>query len=443
MIEKEDRRYAELALESALKEGATDARVTLSKSQTDIVSTLDGEIDSVSECLDRSISISVFAFGRFGTFSTDKLEEDAVKAFVKRAVQAVSGLAPDPFRRLPERAATERNAVSGRELGLYDEDYPDSTPERRRKKALEASITPRKGEGWELISEEGEYCETLEDELILDSQGLECRHTETSFEYSVEMTVLGADGGRYTGFWWEAASDRKSLDTAACGETALRRAVAAMNPQNAGSGKYTMVVENDCASKLLSPILHALSGYAIQQSDSFLVGSLGRQMFSEALTIDERGRESGPGARLFDSEGVATPSDPIIEGGVVRKYFINTYMSGKMEMSPTYEGAMRPALRPWPEKGLDRDAIIAACGDGILVTGFNGGNHTASTGNFSYGVEGFRIKDGRIAGPIDGMLITGNFLTLWKNLIYVGSDPRECLAKLVPTLAFKDVDFAG
>jgi len=83
------------------------------------------------------------------------------------------------------------------------------------------------------------------------------------------------------------------------------------------------------------------------------------------------------------------------------------------------------------------------CGDGILVTDFNGGNSNPVTGDFSYGIEGFLFKDGKISRPVSGMLVTGNFLNLWKGLIAAGDDARACMSKLIPTLAFADVDFSG
>lgn len=42
------------------------------------------------------------------------------------------------------------------------------------------------------------------------------------------------------------------------------------------------------------------------------------------------------------------------------------------------------------------------------MTGFNGGNCNATTGDFSYGVEGFRIRNGKVAEPVGEMLVTGN-----------------------------------
>jgi len=45
--------------------------------------------------------------------------------------------------------------------------------------------------------------------------------------------------------------------------------------------------------------------------------------------------------------------------------------------------------------------------------------------------------------PVSGMLMTGNFLTLWAHLLAAGDDARPCQTKLIPTLAFGEVDFSG
>ena len=205
-----------------------------------------------------------------------------------------------------------------------------------------------------------------------------------------------------------------------------------------------MVVSPDSAFKLVTPLLNALGGYSLQQNSSFLQDSLGKKMFSEGLSIiDDCWRKGERGSRLFDSEGVASSQDEIISGGVVKKYFLNTYTAAKMGMPPTIEEATRPRVMPYPEPGLDRYEIMRKTGSGIYVTGFNGGNCNPATGDFSYGIEGFRFVDGKLAEPVSGMLVTGNFLELWQKLLYAGDDPRQSMAKLIPTLAFADVDFNG
>ena len=251
----------------------------------------------------------------------------------------------------------------------------------------------------------------------MDTNGVCCRHSETSFDYGVEITVE-SDGEKFSGSWWDAASRLAELDAAACGREALARAVGQIGSEPAPSGRYTAVIDAEMASRIVSPVLRALSGYSIQQHNSFLMDSLGQQVFPEGLTILDVPRIPGQTcSKYFDSEGVATVEAPVIERGVVKQYFINTYMSHKMQMAPTVEDATRPKVLPWPVAGLDRDAILRRCGSGILVTDFNGGNSNPVTGDFSYGIEGYLFEDGRIVRPVSGMLMTGNFLTLWARLL--------------------------
>ncbi len=210
-----------------------------------------------------------------------------------------------------------------------------------------------------------------------------------------------------------------------------------------------MVVENEVASKLLNPILNALNGSALQQQNSFLVNSLGKKIFSEGFTLMDMPREAGAnGARMFDSEGVATANAPVIENGVVARYFINTYMSGKMGMEPTIEDITRAVIVPYCKGGQVPEAfcakdMIKMLGSGIFVSGFNGGNSNAATGDFSYGIEGYAFSRGKITHPVRGMVITGNFLELWNNLYAAGCDARRCMTKLIPSLAFENVDFSA
>ena len=87
--------------------------------------------------------------------------------------------------------------------------------------------------------------------------------------------------------------------------------------------------------------------------------------------------------------------------------------------------------------------MIANLPKGILVTGFNGGNSNHNTGDFSFGVEGFLIENGKLAKPISEMNITGNLLTLWENLLEIGNDVRLNSSWRMPSILFDDVSFSG
>ena len=296
---------------------------------------------------------------------------------------------------------------------------------------------------YQIVSEEGEYSDSIYETVVMDTNGLCCRHAETSFDYGVEITVESG-GEKYSGYWWDASSRLADLDAASCGREALERAVGQIGSEPAPGGRYTAVIDAEMASKVVSPLLRALSGYSIQQNNSFLMDSLGQAVFPEGLTLLDVPRIPGQTcSKYFDSEGVATVEAPVIERGVVKQYFINTYMARKMQTEPTVEDATRPKVLPWPCAGLDRAEILRRCGSGILVTDFNGGNSNPVTGDFSYGIEGYLFEDGQIVRPVSGMLMTGNFLTLWSHLLFAGDDARPCQTKLIPTLAFAEVDFSG
>ena len=440
MITDKELDFVRQALDMARRAGAQHARATLSKSEEDLVATLDGEVDRVTHCADRSLSLALFVDGRYGSYSTNKLDPASLEGFIARAVAATRMVAEDPLRVLPDPARCCHDALTGNELGLVDPARDSITPATRQQIALQASAFKSDSR---IISEEGEYSDSVYDSVVMDTNGVCCRHSETSFDYGVEITIE-SEGEKYSGYWWDASSRLAELNAAACGREALSRAIGQIGSEPAPSGRYTAVIDAEMASKVVSPLLRALSGYAIQQQNSFLPDSLGRQLFPEGLTILDLPRIPGQTcSKYFDSEGVATVEAPIIEAGVVKEYFINSYMAGKLQMAPTVEDATRPKVLPWPCAGLDRDAILRRCGSGILVTDFNGGNSNPVTGDFSYGIEGYLFENGRIVRPVSGMLMTGNFLTLWSRLLAAGDDARPCQTKLVPTLAFAEVDFSG
>ncbi len=429
---------AQYCLAFARQAGAQKVRITLSKSLMNLIGLLNGEVDKTAHALDRSLQLQLFVEGRYGAFSTNKLEKEGLEEFIREAIDTVKMLQEDSCRDLPAPERVAKDARTGRELGLFDPAYDTLTAEQRREMALASCHWPCGA-----IAEEGEYSDSVFDTLTIDSQGLYARHTETSFEIGYETTVEDAQGNHFSSYWWDAAPLLKDLQWKDCAEIAYKRALAQVGVQDTTGGKYTVVVDTECASTLLTPVLNALGGFALQQKNSFLLESLGKQLFPEQLTILDLPRTPGEtGCRLFDSEGVATREMPIIDKGVVKTYFLNTYIASKMGMAPTVEDATR--VKVLPVGGCKTlDELLEATGDCILVTGFNGGNSNPVTGNFSYGIEGFLVRGGKKVHPVRELLITGNFLQLWNNLVATADDARPCLSKLIPSLAFTNVDISA
>jgi PmbA protein len=137
---------------------------------------------------------------------------------------------------------------------------------------------------------------------------------------------------------------------------------------------------------------------------------------------------------------MATELRPIVEKGILKNYFIDTYYGKKLEMEATSGNTTNLVFKPGEK---DLEGLLADIDRGILVTGFNGGNNNGATGDFSYGIEGFLVEKGELVKPVAEMNITGNFKELWHQLIAVGSDVDPSRSWRLPSLVFDKVDFSG
>ena len=454
MITSHEISLARHCISHAISCGASGARISLNKTVTDACTILNGELDKVSHSADRSIYIYLFVDGRYGTFSTNRLEQNELEEFIEKAIEMVRMLGEDECRRLPDPQRTAKDALTGRELELFDDRYFSIDAGERLANALRLSryeSIKEKEDGFRLISEECEYSCTADDNYVADSNGFEGRHSETTFGTFSETTIEDPMGSKYSGYWWQTTSKYDETDYEIA-QKSLKRAVDQIGPKKRRSGTYRMVVDSTVSSRLVSPLLTALNASSIQQKMSFLEDSLDKQVFPESMTLMDLARTPGKnGSRLFDTEGTATKDAPIIEKGVVRQYFVNTYNSLKMGIPPTVEDVSRPCLMPFikgrnlqdVEKEVSLKDILKFAGNGILVTGFNGGNCNPVTGDFSFGIEGFAFSKGKISHPVREMLITGNIMELWCNFIAAGTDARSSARWQIPTLAFEDVVFSA
>jgi len=71
--------------------------------------------------------------------------------------------------------------------------------------------------------------------------------------------------------------------------------------------------------------------------------------------------------------------------------------------------------------------IAAQMGNGLLVTELMGQGVNGVTGDYSRGAGGFRVENGQIQYPVDGITIAGNLRDMFMAIEAVGSDvdPRS------------------
>lgn len=427
------------ALQGALRKGAQHARVAAISNTANELSVLNDSIETIQKAVDSSLMIHLFVDGRYGTCSTNKADPAGIDKLLDDAVASVRLLAPDPFRILvPGELRYEGDPLYSAHRGSVDTGV--------KKAFLSGCAASVWGKDPALISVTAGYSDYRRWLHLADTDGLNCTSEETWYSLSVECAVRGRGDARPSDWDYLGGIKPENIGIGketpcTCAATALERALSKRNPGKIASGRYPVIVENRVAATLLAPLIEAMSGSSLQQQNSFLLDKLGKSIASPALTlIDNPHRKGSPGYRFFDNEGLRTAKRTVIESGRLNTFFLSTYYALKMQMPPTISS---PSLL-FLKGGKGSAATIAgSMKNGIFVTGFNGGNCNTATGDFSYGIEGFKVENGQITYPVNEMVMTGNMLDLWNRMLAAGDDALTTMSWQIPSLLFDNIEFAG
>lgn len=438
MILSKYKKLAKWAMDFSLEQGCQAARVSVYSGSDTEFEIRDKQLDRLQQSSENQMILNLFVDGRFGSFSTNRMEKDELGKFIIHAVESVRYLAPDINRQLPDPA--RYSLGDKKDLAIYDSRMNELQPDEKLQLAYDAA-NEILGTDERILSVQSSYSDGESFSYMISSNGFEGESSVSYYSLSVSVSVKGDGESRPESYWYDQALSYEDLIKKDIGKIALERTLRKLGQEKVQSGSYTMVVDNLNSGRLLSPILSALNGSALQQNNSFLLDKKGEQVLSDKVTlIDDPHIPHTFGARYFDNEGVATKKRFIFNKGVLETYFIDTYNALKMGVEPTISAPSHVVL----ENGSrTMEEMMASLEKGIIVTGFNGGNSNSSSGDFSFGIEGFLIENGKLTQPVSGMNITGNLLTLWNNLLEIGNDPRLNSAYLIPSLMFENVDFSG
>jgi PmbA protein len=440
-VPEEFRKVARDAVEVALRAGASGVAARIAKVRDVSVQWRDGQVEQVTESTTRGLGLSLYVDGRFASVSTSDLRPEAIVPFITDAVAMTRTLSEDPFRTLPDPALYEGRSTL--DLEFADADYGTVTAAKRRDlaRAIEeaARAVPKADR---ILSVTTSVSDSRSEMFRVTSNGFEGERIDTSFWLSGSVTVQDDDGRRPEDGDFSGGRFVKDLgDPAPVGQSSAKRALSRLGSTKAPSGIMTMVLDNRSAGRLVSALLSPLAASSIQQRRSFLEGRAGQAVGSPLLRLtDDPLIRRGFGSRHFDGEGLAARKLPLFEEGVLKNFYVDTYYGKKLGMPPTTGSTSN---LDWGLGSKSAAELIAQAGEGILVTGFLGGNSNGTTGDYSLGIQGFMIRKGAMAEPVAEMNISGNQLDLWKRLVGVGNDPYEYSPLRTPTLVFEGVSFAG
>ncbi len=429
---------AQQVVDLAGNSGADDVWATVTNSRDVEFEFRDGALEKVKDTTARGLNIQVFANGRYSTHQTTDLNVDRLAGFVSEAVAITRALEPDEFRKItPEELFSNRPTD---DLDLVDASVAELGREQRMAwcRELDAVATDHE----RVISATAGVYDGTSRSASASSNGFVGSSEATYCWYGSNITLKDKDDRRASDGFYAGGSHVETLPPAdVVARTALDRALSRLDSEKGPTLKTTMVVDSRSAASLIGRLLRPANARRVQQGQSYWAPLIGEKAFSDKLTIvDDPLIQRGLNSRLYDGEGISAKVIPIVEEGVISNIYVDTYYGRKANMTPTTGSSSNRRIGTGE---MSLEELLGAVGEGVFVTSWLGGNADNTTGDFSLGLRGHMIENGKIGRPVGEMNVTGNLRDLFSRLEIVGNDVYPYSSTLSPSLVFADVDFSG
>ncbi|MBI3990107.1 MAG: TldD/PmbA family protein [candidate division NC10 bacterium] len=443
----ESLQYVHRGIQEALAAGAEAVEGFLLRSTETTVEVKEGQVNTFALADEAGLGLRLILDRRMGFNFTSDLSQGAFHQLIEDALQAAKASAPDPSYRFPEPFSEYPW------LPLHDPSLKKVSVEEKidRARALERAALVFDTRIRKI--RKAAYRDADYHALIVNSLGLQASFSGTYCTASTSV-VAEEDGEAETGWEFDFARSFQELRVEEVGKKAAERAVRMLGAKALSTRRTDVLLDPGVASDFLELLASALSGEAVQKGKSLLAGKVGQRIGSEMITlIDDGTFLKGMFAAPCDGEGVPSCRTILVDAGVLQGYLYDTYHAVKAGTRST-ASARRSGYRLSPEVGPSNlfiepgqsspSDLMQAMGRGLYILSALG-MHTANpvSGDFSIGVEGFWVEEGRIAFPVRGVTLAGNVLELLQQVDGVGADLRFFGRTGSPTLLVQGLQIAG
>ncbi len=403
--------------------GATQAEVSCSEERGLDVNVRLGEVETVESTRDRGIAVTVYFGQRKGSASTADLQPASLEATVAPACAIARHTEDDPAAGLADAE------LMARDFPDLDGWHPWALQADQAVDLALACEAAGRGADSRISNSDGASASTATSlSVYANSHGFIGR--DRSSHHSIGCALIAGQGdGMQRDGWYSSALAREDLqDAAAIGRRAAERTVARLQPRSMATAQMPVLYAPEVSRSLIGSLLGAVSGGALYRRASFLLDSVDTQIFPDWFAIDEQPLlRRGLRSSAFDGDGVATRNSALVAGGVLRRYVLGAYSARKLGLKTTGNAGGVYNLKVRPSEDLDLVGLARQMGNGLLVTELMGQGVNGVTGDYSRGAGGFRVENGEIQYPVDGITIAGNLKDMFMGIEAVGRDidPRS------------------
>jgi PmbA protein len=436
------KQLAQDVLRFAREKGASDAAVEISEGGGLSISVRKGQIETIEQNKDKGIGVTVYIGQKRGNASTSDFSQKALQDTVDAAYNIARFTAEDDCAGLPEAELLEMNP---KDLKLC---YPwlitaeEAIEIAKRTEAAAFAVDKR------ITNSEGASVHAQQSHFVAaNSRGFIGGYPFSRHTISV-APIAGRGAKMQRDDWYSSQRNAKNLaNPEAIGRYAAERALARLNARKLDTRKCPVLFEAPLAAGLLGAFVQATSGGALYRKSSFLLDSLGKEIFPKHIQVTEDPHVIGAvGSSPFDDEGVKTQRRDVVSNGVLQGYFLSCYSARKMGMKTTGNagGSHNLSMTSSLTKRNDNFvAMLKKMGTGLLVTELMGQGVNYVTGDYSRGASGFWVENGVIQYPVEEITIAGNMREMFTQIVGIGADTLIRGTKEVGSVLIENMTIAG
>ncbi|MCL2378995.1 MAG: TldD/PmbA family protein [Defluviitaleaceae bacterium] len=266
------------------------------------------------------------------------------------------------------------------------------------------------------------FLSVVQDVLIVNSNGIwaEDRRARTR---AMVQAVATEGSEKQVGFQGPGTKGGyeflDSLDMAKMGRESAQVAVTMLKADLCPSGRMPVIIDNAFGGVIFhEACAHSIEATFIAKGSSVFTGKLGEAVAPPIVNAVDDGTIAGEWGTLnIDDEGAPTRRTTLIENGILKSYLVD-YLNGLKMNTPSTGSGRRESYRYAPTSrmtntyilpGKDKpEEIIAATEYGLYAKQMGGGSVDPSSGDFNFAVlEGYMIRDGKVAEPVRGATLIG------------------------------------
>ncbi len=388
-----------------------------------------------------TVSLRVAIDGRTARVTTNRIEEDSLRASLESAASLASSQPKDPGL-LPLPAKQKYRAV--RRFIPATADLSADSRARAVKKAC--ALAESKGQIAAGIFSSGQS-----QSVLANSRGLFAAYRQTQAEFSVTMQQGAATS------WAKAnAADFRAFDPLALSITASEKAARAENAVELLPGRYTVILEPAAVLDLVGFLFYDFAATAVRDQRSCFSGRLGKPLLGKNITITDDVYHPEQLGAPFDGEGIPRQRVALVENGVPRNLVYSRRSAKKGASRPTGHGFALPneygeAPMNLVVAGGDSsiEKMIAGTDRGLLITRLwyireVDPYEKIMTGMTRDGL--FLVEKGQVTRSVRNFRFNQSILQMLKNVEALGPAHRataeESFEIVVPPMKIRDFHFS-